>query len=43
MGCLKSEKENEVKLSFGGPMRPVLIEPSDDSSYRHLISPVRTY
>ncbi|MED3996603.1 hypothetical protein P4647_18360 [Peribacillus frigoritolerans] len=43
LDALKSIKENEVKLSFGGPMRPVLIEPSDISSYRHLISPVRTY
>ncbi|MDO7486991.1 hypothetical protein Q5O89_16600 [Peribacillus frigoritolerans] len=43
MDALKAIKENEVKLSFGGPMRPVLIEPSDNSSYLHLISPVRTY
>ncbi|MFA1712791.1 DNA polymerase III subunit beta [Peribacillus frigoritolerans] len=43
LDALKAIKENEVKLSFGGPMRPVLIEPSDNSSYRHLISPVRTY
>ena len=43
LDALKAIKENEVKLSFGGPMRPVLIEPSDNSSYLHLISPVRTY
>ncbi|WP_230135839.1 hypothetical protein [Peribacillus frigoritolerans] len=43
LDALKAIKENEVKLSFGGPMRPVLIKPSDNSSYRHLISPVRTY
>lgn len=43
LDALKAIKENEVKLSFGGPMRPVLIEPSDNSSHRHLISPVRTY
>ncbi|WP_350302183.1 DNA polymerase III subunit beta [Peribacillus frigoritolerans] len=43
LDALKAIKEKEVKLSFGGPMRPVLIEPSDNPSYRHLISPVRTY
>ncbi|MED3757710.1 hypothetical protein P4555_01400 [Peribacillus frigoritolerans] len=43
LDALKSIKENEVKLSFGGPMRPVLIEPSENSSYRHLISPVKKY
>lgn len=42
MDALKAIKEKEVRLSFGGPMRPVLIEPSGNSSYRHLISPVRT-
>ncbi|WHX93762.1 hypothetical protein QNH50_09880 [Peribacillus simplex] len=43
LDALKAIKEKEVKLSFGGPMKPVLIEPSDNSSYLHLISPVRTY
>ncbi len=33
LDALKAIKENEVKLSFGGSMRPVLIEPSDNSSY----------
>ncbi|WP_375088482.1 DNA polymerase III subunit beta [Peribacillus sp. RS7] len=42
MDALKAIKEKEVRLSFGGPMSPVLIEPSGNSSYRHLISPVRT-
>ncbi|MBT2648620.1 DNA polymerase III subunit beta [Bacillus sp. ISL-34] len=43
LDALKAIKEKDVKLSFGGPMRPVLIEPSGNSSYRQLISPVRTY
>ncbi|MET1178381.1 DNA polymerase III subunit beta [Peribacillus simplex] len=43
LDALKAIKEKEVKLSFGGPMKPILIEPSDNSSYLHLISPVRTY
>ncbi|WP_260287504.1 DNA polymerase III subunit beta [Peribacillus aracenensis] len=43
LDALKVIKEKEVKLSFGGPMKPILIEPSDNSSYLHLISPVRTY
>jgi DNA polymerase III subunit beta len=41
--ALKVIKEEGIKLSFGGPMRPVLIEPIDNSSYLHLISPVRSY
>jgi DNA polymerase III subunit beta len=41
--ALKVIKEEEIRLSFGGSMRPVLIEPIDNSSYLHLISPVRSY
>ncbi|PFR27446.1 DNA polymerase III subunit beta [Bacillus cereus] len=41
--ALKVIKEEEIRLSFDGSMRPVLIEPVDNSSYRHLISPVRSY
>jgi DNA polymerase III subunit beta len=41
--ALKVIKEEEIRLNFGGSMRPVLIEPIDDSSYLHLISPVRSY
>jgi len=41
--ALKVIKEEEVRLSFAGSMRPVLIEPIDNSSYLHLISPVRSY
>ncbi|MEY8347931.1 DNA polymerase III subunit beta [Bacillus cereus] len=41
--ALKVIKEEEIRLSFDGSMRPVLIEPVDNSLYRHLISPVRSY
>jgi len=41
--ALKAIKEGEIRLSFGGSMRPVLIEPIENSSYLHLISPVRSY
>ncbi|MCH1624366.1 DNA polymerase III subunit beta [Fredinandcohnia quinoae] len=43
MDALKVIKEEEVKISFGGSMRPVLIEPVNNSSQLQLISPVRTY
>jgi DNA polymerase III subunit beta len=43
MDALKVIKEEEIRLSFGGPMRPVLIEPINNPSHLHLISPVRTY
>jgi len=43
MDALKVIKEEEIRISFGGSMRPVLIEPIDNSSYLHLISPVRSY
>ncbi|TKC18859.1 DNA polymerase III subunit beta [Robertmurraya kyonggiensis] len=43
MDALKAIKEEEIQLSFGGSMRPVLIEPIGNPNYLHLISPVRTY
>ena len=43
MDALKIIKEEEIRLSFGGVMRPFLIEPIGNSSYLHLISPVRSY
>ncbi|SFD50587.1 DNA polymerase III beta subunit family protein [Bacillus sp. 491mf] len=41
--ALKVIKEDEIKLSFGGSMRPVLIEPINNPSQLNLISPVRSY
>lgn len=41
--ALKAIKEEEIKISFGGPMRPILMEPVGNNSYMHLISPVRSY
>ncbi|WP_262366004.1 DNA polymerase III subunit beta [Bacillus sp. E214] len=43
LDALKAIKEKEVKLSFGGSLRPVLIEPVNNPSHLHLISPVRSY
>lgn len=43
INALKVIKEEEIRLSFGGSMRPVLIEPVNNPSYIHLISPVRSY
>lgn len=43
MDALKAIKEEEIRLSFGGSMRPVLIEPIGNPNYLQLISPVRTY
>ncbi|MFJ7666430.1 DNA polymerase III subunit beta [Lysinibacillus sp. NPDC097195] len=43
INALKVIKEEEIRLSFGGSMRPVLIEPINNPSYIHLISPVRSY
>lgn len=43
MDALKAIKEEEIRISFGGSMRPILIEPIDNLSYLHLISPVRSY
>lgn len=43
INALKVIKEEEIRLSFGGSMRPVLIEPINNPSYIYLISPVRSY
>ena len=40
---LKAIKEDRVTLSFGGSMRPILIEAGEQSAAIYLISPVRTY
>ncbi|EOO39199.1 DNA polymerase III subunit beta [Bacillus mycoides] len=40
---LKAIKEDRVTLSFGGSMRPILIEAGEQSAAVYLISPVRTY
>ncbi|NWK69664.1 DNA polymerase III subunit beta [Bacillus paramycoides] len=41
--ALKAMKEDIVTLSFGGSMRPILIEAGEQSAAVHLISPVRAY
>ncbi|GMR66564.1 MULTISPECIES: DNA polymerase III subunit beta [Bacillus] len=41
--ALKAIKEETITLSFGGSMRPILIEAGEQSAAVHLISPVRTY
>ncbi|MCW9129454.1 DNA polymerase III subunit beta [Bacillus paramycoides] len=41
--ALKAIKEDIVTLSFGGSMRPILIEAGEQSAAVHLISPVRAY
>lgn len=43
MDALKVIKEEEIIISFGGSMKPILIEPKNNSSHLHLISPVRSY
>lgn len=43
MDALKIINEEEIKISFEGSMRPILIEPINQSSYLQLISPVRSY
>ncbi|PGZ10344.1 DNA polymerase III subunit beta, partial [Bacillus cereus] len=40
---LKAIKEDRVTLSFGGSMRPIVIEAGEQSAVVYLISPVRTY
>ncbi|AAT61374.1 MULTISPECIES: DNA polymerase III subunit beta [Bacillus cereus group] len=40
---LKAIKEETITLSFGGSMRPILIEAGEQSAVVHLISPVRAY
>lgn len=41
--ALKAIKEETITLSFGGSMRPILIEAGERSAAVHLISPVRAY
>ncbi|MGH0777535.1 DNA polymerase III subunit beta [Bacillus cereus] len=41
--ALKAIKEETITLSFGGSMRPILIEAGEQSAVVHLISPVRAY
>lgn len=41
--ALKAITEEMVTLSFGGSMRPILIEAGEQSAAVHLISPVRAY
>ncbi len=41
--ALRGIKDEEIKISFSGSMKPVLIESVSDSPYQHLISPVRAY
>ncbi|EEK78659.1 DNA polymerase III subunit beta [Bacillus cereus] len=41
--ALRAIKEETVILSFGGSMRPILIEAGEQSTAVHLISPVRAY
>ncbi|MEG9295177.1 DNA polymerase III subunit beta [Mangrovibacillus sp. Mu-81] len=43
MDALRAIKEEEIRVSFGGSMKPVLIEPIGNSTCLHLISPVRSY
>ncbi|PEA88499.1 DNA polymerase III subunit beta [Bacillus thuringiensis] len=41
--ALRAIKEETITLSFGGSMRPILIEAGEQSAAIHLISPVRAY
>ncbi len=41
--ALKAIKEDIVTLSFGGSMRPILIEAGEQPAAVHLILPVRAY
>ena len=43
LDALKAINEKEIQMSFGGALKPVLIEPADNPSCLHLISPVRSY
>jgi DNA polymerase III subunit beta len=43
MDALRAIKAEEIRVSFGGSMKPVLIEPIGNSACLHLISPVRSY
>ncbi|MDA4079997.1 DNA polymerase III subunit beta [Bacillus cereus] len=43
VNALRAIKEETITLSFGGSMRPILIEAGEQSATVHLISPVRAY
>jgi DNA polymerase III subunit beta len=44
LDALKTINDAEIKMKFYGPMKPIVIESSEpESSYLHLISPVRSY
>ncbi|MFD1019701.1 DNA polymerase III subunit beta [Thalassobacillus hwangdonensis] len=43
MDALKQVQSEQVKVQFGGSMRPIVIQPVGDDTYLHLISPVRSY
>ena len=41
--ALKRIPEEHVMISFFGSMKPIVIKPQNNSTYLHLISPVRTH
>jgi DNA polymerase III subunit beta len=42
--ALKTIRDSEIKMKFSGSMKPIVIESvENESSYLHLISPVRSY
>ncbi|MDX8361536.1 DNA polymerase III subunit beta [Cytobacillus sp. IB215316] len=43
MDALRVINEEDVSISFGGSMKPILLQPLSNISHLHLISPVRTY
>ncbi|MCM3733617.1 DNA polymerase III subunit beta [Fictibacillus nanhaiensis] len=44
LDALKTIKDSEIKIKFSGSMKPIVIESAEEeSSYLHLISPVRSY
>ncbi|MFX3675066.1 MAG: DNA polymerase III subunit beta [Paenisporosarcina sp.] len=43
MDALKIIKEEQIKITFSGPMKPISIQPINNTTHLHLISPVRSY
>ena len=43
LDALKGIQEENVTISFGGMMKPIVIKPQYSSDCLHLISPLRTY
>ncbi|WP_430788033.1 DNA polymerase III subunit beta [Virgibacillus flavescens] len=43
LDAIKTITTEEIRISLGDSMKPVLIEPVDKSTFIHLVSPVRTY